>query len=83
MTQAIWVVVRAPRLWPTALRVARAAAPNRWWRRRPFLPLPTRAYLDFRMTTQYGDPRATPIGDDVVAYLEWCRAWHRAARAGS
>ncbi len=77
----IVVVMRSPHLWLTAIRVACAAAPDRWWRQRPFLPMPTRDYLDFRMTTQYGDPRAEPVPDDVVAYLEWCRQWHRAARA--
>lgn len=83
MKQAIWVVMRSPRLWPTAVRVARSAAPDRWWRRRPFLPVPSRAYLDFRLTTQYGSERAKPVQEDVVSYLEWCRAWHRSTRAGS
>jgi hypothetical protein len=83
MMQAIWAVVRSPHLWPTAVRVARSAAPDSWWRRPPFLPLPSRAYLDFRLITQYGSPRAQPLRDDVVAYLEWCRNWHRALRAGS
>ncbi|HUF97865.1 MAG TPA: hypothetical protein VMM60_07020 [Ilumatobacter sp.] len=81
MTRVVWAVARTPRLWPTAFRVARAAAPRRWWRTRPFLPLPSRPYLAFRLTTQYGDPDAVPGAADVVAYLDWCREWHRANRA--
>lgn len=44
---------------------------------------PSREYLRFRMLTAYGDPGAAPDGDDVVAYLEWLRAWDRVAGHGS
>ena len=66
-------VVRRPALWPTALRQLAALAEPRWWRRRPWLPVPDRSYLRFRLQTQYGDPDHTPEADDVVAYLVWCR----------
>lgn len=73
MTRVALAVLRRPDLWSTALRqVHRIAAPG-WWRRRPFLPLPTEEYLRFRLVTQYGDPDATPAPADAVAYLEWCR----------
>ena len=49
----------------------RRLAPRRWWARRPFLPVPDRAWLRFRMETQYGDPAHRPEPDDVVAWLEW------------
>ena len=49
-------VVARPRLWPAALRQAVRLAPSRWWSRAPFLPVPDRAYVRFRLTTQYGDP---------------------------
>jgi len=81
MTHVAWAVLRSPRLWPTAIRVARSAAPDKWWQRRPFLPVPTRQYLQFRLTTQYGDTDAAPTGADVVAYLDWCRDWHRSLRS--
>ncbi|HZP29416.1 MAG TPA: hypothetical protein VFC99_10725 [Acidimicrobiia bacterium] len=45
-----------PELWPTALRQAARLAPAGWWRRPPFLPLPDREYLRFRLETQYGSP---------------------------
>jgi hypothetical protein len=41
--------------------------------------LPDRAYLGFRLETQYGDPKHRAEPDDVVAYLVWCRREHAAA----
>jgi hypothetical protein len=66
------VAVR-PDLWPSALRTAGRLARPRWWRRPPFLPLPDRAYLAFRLETQYGTGGA-PEPRDLVTYLSWCRA---------
>jgi hypothetical protein len=67
------VVVR-PSLWGTAIvQVFRLARPG-WWRRSPFLPLPDRDYLRFRLETQYGDPEHPVEPGDIVAYLRWCRA---------
>jgi hypothetical protein len=72
------LVLTRPRLWRTALRQAQRLAVPGWWRRPPFLPLPSRAYLGFRFETQYGrDGVARPA--DVVAYLEWCRDLDRLA----
>ncbi|MDH3538789.1 MAG: hypothetical protein OEP52_02240 [Acidimicrobiia bacterium] len=65
------VVVRRPSLWPEALRVLVAFTPGRWWRRAPFLPVPRRAYLRWRMQTAYGSPDATPVPSDVIHFLEW------------
>jgi len=81
-----------PVLWPTAIRQAWRLAPDGWWRRAPWLPVPTRDYLRFRHVTQYGGhlpPGArvpAPEARDVVSYLLWCREWHsgrslRAARS--
>ena len=56
MVVAIRVLAVRPWLWPTALRQLRNFAPDGWWRRAPFLPIPDRALLEFRGTTQYGDP---------------------------
>gem|GEM_PF-525689 len=69
-------ILRRPRLWGTALRQTGRLARPGWWRRPPFLPVPDRAYLRFRMETQYGadgDPEPT----DVLEYLEWCRSMER------
>jgi hypothetical protein len=71
-------VVRAvathPRLWPVAIRQWRRTVPTRWWRRRPFLPVPTRAYVEFRLLTQYGTNGHSPSPADVLNYLAWCRS---------
>ena len=40
--------------------------------RAPFLPLPDPDYVRFRLQTAYG-PHGSPAGDDLVAYLNWCR----------
>ena len=74
MMVAIRVLAVRPWLWPTALRQLRNFAPDGWWRRAPFLPIPDRALLEFRVTTQYGDPNHAADADDLLAWLEWCRA---------
>jgi hypothetical protein len=71
-------LARRPDLWPTALRQARRTAPRGWWRRRPFLPVPSGAYLEFRLVTQYGRTDIPPEPADVLNYLAWCRDWDRA-----
>jgi len=68
-------VGRRPRLWRTALRQMRRTAAPGWYRRAPFLPLPSGDYLRFRLSTQYGDPNHRPAPADVVNYLAWCRQW--------
>jgi hypothetical protein len=69
-------LARRPDLWPTAVRAALRLAPRGWWRRSPYLPVPSREYLRFRMVTAYGgDGSHPPEPHDLVAYLEWCRAW--------
>ena len=73
---AVLAVGRRPGLWGTALRQALVLAHPGWWRRVPFLPLPPRDYLRFRLQTAYGGDGTGPIAaDDLVAYLRWCMAW--------
>lgn len=70
--RAAVALARHPTLWPTALvQVGRLARPG-WWRHAPFLPMPDREYLRFRLETQYGSV-AVPQPDDLVDYLRWCR----------
>lgn len=79
--RALWAVVRRPWLWWTALVVALRLAPTGWWRRAPHLPLPDPAYLRFRMVTAYGGEGDAPADpDDLVTYLQWCRAWPEVVR---
>ena len=69
-------VARRPRLWATAVRqMSRTAAPG-WYRRAPFLPVPSGEYLRFRLVTQYGDAHHRPEPADVVNYLAWCKQWN-------
>jgi hypothetical protein len=67
-------VARHPSLWWTGLRQVRALARHGWWRRPPFLPVPSREYLRFRLETAYGGSGdSPPHPDDLVTYLRWCR----------
>ncbi len=75
---AVRAVLARPLLWPTALRQVFVLARRGWWRRPPFLPLPTPEYLGFRLVTAYGRADHPPEPADVVAYLRWCRSWRRA-----
>jgi hypothetical protein len=42
-----------------------------WYRRWPFLPVPPRDYVRWRMHTAYGDYDAIPPVKDVVRYARW------------
>ena len=78
-TRASLLVALRPRLWGTAAVQTRRFVPSDWWRRPPFLPLPARDYLRFRLRTQYG-AAGEPEPRDVVTYLEWCRQMSRNGR---
>ena len=72
---AAWALARRPTLWPIAVRSAVELVPRGWWRRRPFLPIPDRRWLRFRMVTAYGgDGGGGPQPDDVITWLEWRRS---------
>lgn len=73
---AVLAVVTRPALWLVALRQATRMAPNRWWARWPFLPLPDASYMHFRIVTAYGGDGTSPIRpEDLLTYLQWCRRW--------
>lgn len=44
-----------------------------WYRRPPFLPLPDRNYVAWRMHTAYGDHHAVPPAEDIERYARWTR----------
>jgi hypothetical protein len=46
---------------------------NGWFRRAPFLPVPSREYLSWRMYTAFGDHHAVPTVEDVIRYARWAR----------
>ena len=72
--RAVLAVAARPSLWVIAVVQTVRLARRRWWCRPPFLPLPDRDYLRFRLETQYGDPEHAVEPADIVAYLKWCRA---------
>lgn len=68
---AAGAVAARPSLWGAALRQARTLAPTGWWRRPPFLPVPDRAWMRFRLVTAYGDPDGPIDTDDLLTWLRW------------
>ncbi len=78
VTAVAAALLRRPGLWATAVRQVWRLAPRGWWRRRPFLPVPSAPYLAFRSQTMYGDAARLPDPGDVVTYLRWCREFPHA-----
>ena len=62
-----------PRLGLDLLRTLWAFRRRDWWSRPPFLPLPDRTYLRWRMFTVYADEDAVPPVEDVVRFARWRR----------
>jgi hypothetical protein len=69
----VWRGLRSPRLALDLLRTAWAFRRREWWVRPPFLPIPDREYLRWRMYTAYADEAAVPPPDDVVRFARWRR----------
>lgn len=61
----------SPRLAYALLLMAWRFRRNRWWARPPFLPVPARDYVRWRMYTAYGDHDVVPPIEDVVRYARW------------
>ena len=75
---AVGAVARCPSLWLTGARQVLVLAAPGWWRRAPFLPLPSPDYLRFRLQTAYGGAGdRAPEPEDIVTYLRWCRSLAR------
>jgi hypothetical protein len=53
------------------LKVAWRFRRRGWWRRPPFLPVPSVPYVQWRMHTAYGNHNAVPPVADVVRYARW------------
>jgi hypothetical protein len=69
-----------PRLAWDLLSAAWAFRRRRWWTVAPFLPLPDRPYLRWRMYTAYGDEAAIPPARDVERFARWRRELLRLGR---
>ncbi len=48
-------------------------SPESWYRKYPFLPLPDKRWLRFRMETAYGDPCYVPNPREIAKFLDWTR----------
>jgi len=42
-----------------------------WYRKPPFLPIPSRTYTRWRMHTAYGDSEAVPTVEETIRYARW------------
>lgn len=62
-----------PRLAVDLLTAVWAFRRRGWYRRPPFLPVPSRTYLRWRLYTAYGDEGAVPPLEDVVRFVRWRR----------
>ena len=72
LTLAARALVR-PRLAVDLLTAAWAFRRRGWWAAPPFLPLPDRTYLRWRMYTAYGEEDAIPTARDVERFARWRR----------
>ncbi|MGD2134895.1 MAG: hypothetical protein PVF27_01995 [Gemmatimonadales bacterium] len=72
MTLAFRAAVN-PRLALDLVRTTWAFRRRAWYRRPPFLPVPSRTYLRWRMYTAYGDENAVPPPDDIIRFARWRR----------
>lgn len=60
-----------PKLGLDLVRVAWRFRSRDWNKRFPFLPVPDRNYVRWRMYTAYGDYNAVPPAKDVERYARW------------
>lgn len=77
-TRLLTALLGRPRLWATAVSAVSTYAPNGWYRKFPFLPIPTAEFLEFRSYTAYGKSAGSesmPDSDDFILYLEWFRKY--------
>jgi hypothetical protein len=65
------LALRHPRLIPLLLAAGWRFRRRDWHRRAPFLPLPPRKYIEWRLYTAYGDEDAVPPARDFERYLRW------------
>ena len=85
-TSVIGVVGRAlgrPRLLLALLGAAWRFRRRGWWRHPPFLPIPPREYIDWRMHTAYGNDGRDPAPEELERYLRWANRTYRGRRRAS
>jgi hypothetical protein len=67
----VWRSLRDPRTASALVRVGWRFRARGWYRRFPFLPLPAKDYLRWRMYTAYGSDDTVPPAEDVIRYARW------------
>ena len=75
--QMFKLALRRPGVVPALVGLAWAARRRGWYRRAPFLPVPPRSYLAWRLDTAYGDPVARPPAHEAERYVRWTRQMRR------
>ena len=65
------VAIRRPWILPAMLGAAWAFRSNKWYRSPPFLPLPSKAFMRWRMETAYGRNATAIPSRDLERYLRW------------
>jgi hypothetical protein len=73
LARAMALAARKPHLMPTMARAAWRFRRRGWWRRPPFLPLPSGAYVAWRAETAFGAEDAVPEARLLERYLRWTR----------
>lgn len=66
-----WRAVLWPPLAVDLLRVAWRFRHRHWYRRFPFLPLPSLVYLRWRLYTAYGREDVVPPAEDLISFARW------------
>jgi hypothetical protein len=64
-------LVRHPAKVPAVLVAGWRLRANHWWRRAPYLPLPSTPYWNFRMVTAKGSTSATLSAREIVDTATW------------
>jgi hypothetical protein len=67
------LLLRRPLLLAPLLHAAWHFRARSWWRRPPFLPVPPREYLEWRLQTAFGESDAVPTAAQLERYLRWTR----------
>ena len=65
------VLVSKPSLWTTSIRQFFLLAKRRWLLTLPFLPSPSRDFMEFRFVTYQGHVEKLPDVKVVIAWLAW------------
>lgn len=74
--------VRRPGLLIALLQAAWRFRARGWWRRVPFLPVPPREYVAWRLHTAYGEEGREPSVEELDGYVRWANRIHRGRRQG-